>query len=207
MLEWILGLVRSAGVAGVGLLMFLENVFPPIPSEVVMPLAGFMAATGAIGFWPAVIAGTIGSLAGAAGWYLLARKVGERRLRRWVDAHGRWLTVSCDDLDRAEAWFRRHQGAAVFLGRLVPGVRTFVSVPAGFAGMPAGRFLLWTVAGTAIWTAALAFAGRLLGARYEQVERWIGPAGWIIGGAIVALYVWRVIRWKPSKDAGDCAAA
>jgi len=176
--------------------MFLENVFPPIPSEVIMPLAGFVAAQGGLSFWGAVAAGAAGSLAGAVGWYVVGRKVGERRLRAWVDRHGRWLTLSGDDVDTAKHWFERHGGAAVFVGRLVPGVRTLISVPAGFAAMPLLPFLLYSAAGTAVWTVALAVAGRMLGSQYERVSRVLEPAGLVVLGLVVALYAVRVVRWR-----------
>ena len=120
MFDWITSIVERMGPIGVALLMFLENVFPPIPSELVMPLAGFVAERGDFPLWRAIIAGSLGSLAGAVGWYLVGRKVGEKRLRRWVDDHGRWLTLSCEDIDKAKDWFDRHGGAAVFIGRLIP---------------------------------------------------------------------------------------
>ena len=196
MLDWTTNLVRTMGAPGVGLLMFLENVFPPIPSEVIMPLAGFVAEQGGLSFWGAVAAGVIGSLAGAVGWYVVGRRVGERRLRAWVDRHGRWLTLGGDDVDTAKRWFARHGGAAVFVGRLVPGVRTLISVPAGFAAMPLLPFVLYSAAGTAVWTVALALAGRMLGSQYERVSRVLEPAGWVVLGVVVAIYVVRVVRWR-----------
>jgi membrane protein DedA with SNARE-associated domain len=203
MLDWIVGLVRGMGAPGVGLLMFLENVFPPIPSEVIMPLAGFVAAQGGLNFWAAVAAGALGSLAGAAGWYWVGRAVGERRLRAWVDRHGRWLTLSCEDVDTAKRWFERHGGVAVFGGRLVPGVRTLISVPAGFAAMPLVPFLLYSAAGTALWTLALAVAGRALGTQYDRVSQLLEPAGMVVLGVIAAAYLVRVVRWRRGPAAGD----
>ena len=202
MLDWITNLVRGMGAPGVGLLMFLENVFPPIPSEVIMPLAGFVAEQGGLSFWGAVAAGAAGSLAGAVGWYWVGRRVGERRLRAWVDRHGRWLTLSGDDVDTAKRWFDRHGGFAVFVGRLVPGVRTLISVPAGFAAMPALPFLLYSAAGTALWTVALAVAGRMLGSQYERVSRVLEPAGAVVFGLIALLYVARVVRWRRRPAGG-----
>lgn len=196
MFDWIIGVVRQIGVLGVGLLMLAENVFPPLPSELIMPLAGFAAARHELPFWGAVAAGTAGSLAGAVGWYLVGRHVGERRLRAWIDRHGRWLTLSCDDVDSAERWFRRHGGLAVFAGRLVPGVRTFISVPAGFAAMPAGPFVFYSALGTGLWTAGLAFAGRLLGAQYARVAGVLEPVTWAIVGAVLVVYVARLLRWR-----------
>lgn len=198
MFEWISTTMASLGSAGVALLMFLENVFPPIPSELIMPLAGFLSERGQLGFWPAVLAGTVGSLAGAVGWYWVGRSVGERRLRGWVDDHGRWLTLSCSDLDRTKEWFDRHGAGAVFIGRLLPGIRTFISVPAGFAAMPFVPFVFYSALGTAMWTGALALAGRWLGRGYDQVSAYLEPVSWAVLAGVLLLYVYRVIRWRRS---------
>ncbi len=142
MFNWITTVISSFGYAGVAALAFLENLFPPIPSELIIPLAGFVAANGRLRLDVVIGAASIGSLAGAFLWYQIGRRVGEPRLRTWVDRHGKWLTLSGRDLDRAQEWFQRHGRAVVFFGRLVPGLRTFVSLPAGFAGMPVGTFLV-----------------------------------------------------------------
>lgn len=201
MFEWMAGLVQSLGALGVAFLMLLENVFPPIPSELVMPLAGFVAARGGMSFWPMVLAGAAGSLAGALLWYFIGRRIGERRLRRWVDDHGRWLTLSCDDMDRAQDWFERRGRSAVFVGRLIPGVRTFISLPAGFSGMPMHSFIAYSAAGTLLWTAALAYAGRLLGSQYERVGSYLEPVSWLVIGSIVLLYIVRLVRQNRTRGA------
>lgn len=192
MFDWITGLVEDGGLWGVALLMFLENVFPPTPSEVIMPLAGYAAAQGQIDLWGAVAAGSLGSLAGTSVWYALGRWVGTPRLKRWTARHGRWLTLTPAEVDRASDWFERRGPWAVFLGRLVPAVRTLISVPAGMARMPPGRFLLFTGLGTAIWTALLALAGYLLGSRYEAVSDWMGPVSNVVVGAVLLWYLYRV---------------
>lgn len=197
MFEWITNTIRSLGYAGVALLTFLENVFPPIPSELVIPLAGFVAAGGDVTIWGVIVAGSIGSLAGATLWYEIGRRVGESRVRRWVDRSGKWLTLDAEDVDRAGGWFQRHGAAAVFIGRLVPGVRTFVSLPAGFAAMPRGRFLLYSAVGTAIWTGALAYAGVLLQANFTVVSDYIGAATNVLLALFAVLLVRRYIRcWR-----------
>ena len=206
MFDWITNVVERMGSVGIALLMFLENVFPPIPSELVMPLAGFVAERGEFPLWGAIVAGSIGSLAGAVGWYLVGRRVGERRLRRWVNRHGRWLTLSCGDIDRATGWFERHGGPAVFIGRLIPGVRTFISVPAGFARMAPVPFVLYSAVGTVLWTALLGWAGKLLGANYERVGQYLDPVTWVVLGAFVVAYVVRLVRWRRSEDDGDPGA-
>lgn len=202
MFDWIVDIVRTLGYPGVALLTFLENVVPPIPSELIMPLAGFIAARDGFTIWGAIAAGTGGSLAGAVGWYIVGRKVGEERVRGFFRRHGRWVGLTGDDIDRSMDWFHRHGGSAVLLGRLVPAVRTFISLPAGFTGMPVLPFLLYSLAGTAVWTGALTYAGVVLGRNYDAVERYVGPATWVIVGGIVAWYVYKVITYD---DAGDGA--
>jgi membrane protein DedA with SNARE-associated domain len=167
-----------------------------------MPLAGFIVARGEWSLWGAIAAGTVGSLAGTVPWYVLGRRVGEERLKRWADRHGRWLTVCGQDVEKARRWFDRHGKMAVVIGRLIPGVRTFISLPAGFDRMGWLPFLGATLVGTLVWTAALVVAGRLLGARYEQVSRVLEPASWVVLGVLLATYLWRVVRWKGGGGAG-----
>lgn len=162
MFDWITGLVGRTGYLGIFLLMLAENVFPPIPSELIMPLAGFSAARGELSIVLVVHAKTAGSLLGALACYYVGRWFGNARLKDLAARHGRWLTLSPEDVNAAEGWFRRHGAAAVFLGRLVPGVRTLISVPAGITGMALPRFLAWTAFGTALWTVLLAGAGYVL---------------------------------------------
>jgi len=197
--EWITGVVSEMGTLGVAVLMFLENIFPPIPSELVMPLAGFVAQREQLSFWEAIVAGSIGSLLGAVAWYRVAQVVGEKRLRAWVDRNGRWLTLSCADIDKAKGWFDRHGGVSVMIGRLIPGVRTFISVPAGFARMQPVPFVLYSAVGTVLWTTALAYAGRLLGGNYEKVGRYLDPVVWVLLSAFLVAYVVRLVRWRRSE--------
>lgn len=196
MFDWIVWAIGTLGAAGVGLLMFLENVFPPIPSELIMPLAGFTAAQGDTSFPAILAAGTLGSLAGAVLWYWIGRRLGAERLKQLAARHGRWLTICPEDIDRSNDWFGRHGGAAVFFGRLVPTVRTFISVPAGVARMSPWRFLAWTTAGTTIWTALLAGAGYLLQSQYARVSDWLNPVSAGVVVLLVAWYLWRVATWK-----------
>ena len=201
MFIWMTDVITSLGYAGVAVLMFLENVFPPIPSELVVPLAGFVAATGRLRLDVVIAAGSVGSLAGAVLWYDVGRRVGERRLRSWVEAYGKWLTVSPRDLDRAAAWFERHGPVAVLVGRLVPGVRTFVSLPAGVARMPFGTFLLYSTLGTAAWTTLLAVAGLLLEANFTRVGRYVDVATNVLLVALAVLMVVRYARcWLAQTD-------
>jgi membrane protein DedA with SNARE-associated domain len=197
MFDWITGIVDRTGYLGVALLMFAENLFPPIPSELIMPLAGFAAARGELSVALVVLAGIAGSLAGALFWYWIGRKVGADRLKAWAGRHGRWLTLSPGDVDRADEWFERHGGKAVLLGRLIPAVRTLVSVPAGLAGMPLLPFLLWSGVGTALWTGLLAAAGYLLEDQHQKVAAWLNPASNVVIGLLALGYLYRVATFKP----------
>lgn len=200
MFDWILNVVRTLGYPGIAILTLLENVVPPIPSELIMPFAGFLAERGDFAMAGAVAAGTAGSLAGAVGWYVVGRKVGEDRVRAFFRRHGRWAAVSGEQVDTAMAWFERHGGFAVLLGRLVPGVRTFISLPAGFTGMALLPFLLYTTIGTAAWTAALTYGGFVLGQNYEAVERYLSPVSWAIVLGIVAWYIYSVATYDSAAD-------
>ena len=142
MVEWITAVIASSGYFGIALLMFAENLFPPIPSELIMPFAGFVAARGDLHPVGVVAAGVTGSLLGAIPWYLAGRWLGGERLKRLADRHGRWLTASRQDLQRAEDWFNRYGWLAVLLGRLVPAVRTLISIPAGATRMPLPTFMI-----------------------------------------------------------------
>lgn len=206
MFDLIVSFVASAGLAGVALLMFAENVFPPIPSELIMPLAGFAAARGDLSLAGVVVAGTVGSLAGLHVWYEIGRALGAERLERWAGRHGRWLALTPEEVRGAGRWFEARGSVAVLLGRLVPTVRTLISVPAGIVRMPRARFLAYSAAGTAAWAGALAVAGYLLESRYETVVAFVNPVANVVVVALVAVYLWRVAtfdrRRRPSVDAG-----
>jgi membrane protein DedA with SNARE-associated domain len=193
--DWITGFEKM-GTLGIVLLMFAENVFPPIPSELIMPLAGFSAARGELNLLMVIIAGSIGSLLGALLWYYIGRKIGAERLERWAAKHGRWLTLSPKEVEQSCAWFNRHGGKAVFIGRLIPAVRTLISVPAGIARMPLGSFLLYSAAGTILWTALLATAGYFLESQYEKVAHWMNPISNVVIGLVVLGYLYRVVRFR-----------
>lgn len=199
--EFIRETITAGGALGVGILMFVENLFPPIPSELIMPLAGFEAASGRLSLWAIVAAGTAGSMLGAVLWYVVGRVFGRARLLWLIDRYGFWLTISREEAERALAWFARWGALAVFFGRLVPGVRTLISVPAGLAAMPLVPFLLITGLGSFIWVLLLAMAGYLLEANYERVAHLLDPATKIILAAIVLIYLWRAFRlWQRRRS-------
>lgn len=195
MLE-IVGIISDMGYTGIVLLMILENIFPPIPSEIIMPLAGFAAARGDLSLLGVILAGTAGSLLGALPWYFAGRLLGEERLKAWADRCGRWLAVSSGEIDKALDWFDRHGGQAVFFGRLVPTVRTLISVPAGFARMNLFRFLIYSAAGTLIWSGLLAWAGYLLQDRYHEIADYVGPASTLVLAIMALLYLYRVLTYR-----------
>jgi membrane protein DedA with SNARE-associated domain len=196
MFEWVTGIVERTGYLGVAFLMFAENVFPPIPSELIMPLAGFAAARGELNVGLVVLAGSAGSLLGAWFWYEVGRRVGAERLKRWTERHGRWLTLGPGEVDQAREWFGRHGGKAVLIGRMVPAVRTLISVPAGIAGMRLGPFLAYSAVGTVVWTGVLAGAGLLLEDQFGRVSGWVNPVSNLALAGVVLWYLYRVATFR-----------
>lgn len=195
------GLMDNLGAFGIALLMFLENIFPPIPSEVIMPLAGYKAASGEMSLMTVIVAGSLGSLAGIVPWYYLGYAVGEKRILWLAERYGRWMTMTPEDVEAADRWFRRYGYWAVSFGRLVPTVRTLISIPAGLARMPFGLFMAVSAVGTVAWTAGLAVAGYVLGRNFSSIEGYVGPVSTAVVVAAVALYVYRVVTFKPTKRA------
>jgi len=194
MLKWIEDTISDLGYVGIVLLMALENVFPPIPSEFIMPLAGFTTTRGDLSFLGVAIAGTIGSVLGAIPLYCLGRWVGMLKLHVWIERYGKWLLLSPGDLERVDAWFDRYGTMAVLIGRLIPGIRSLISIPAGFAGMHFGLFLIYTAIGTSLWSLLLAYAGRLLGRNYYKVGEYLEPIAYVVLGLLVGWVVVRIVR-------------
>ena len=200
MFEWITAFVEKSGYWGIALLMLAENVFPPIPSELIMPLAGFVAARGELNVALAVAAGTIGSVLGALLWYYAGRCLGIDRLKAFASDHGRWLTVSPALLEQTQSFFCRHSGKAVFFARLVPAIRTLISIPAGGVTMPLPQFLLYSTLGTARWPAILVAAGYWLGSQYRQVAEWMNPITYGVLGVLTLWYLYRVVTFRPKQS-------
>lgn len=207
MTAWVEGIIESWGAFGVAFLMFLENIFPPIPSELVLPLAGYRATQGDLSLMLALVAGTAGSVFGVTIWYLAGRWLGTGRLKTFARKHGRLLTLTPQDIDKVSDWFGRHGGKAVLIGRLVPGIRTLISIPAGVCGMSLGRFLLLSTIGTAVWSTALILAGFWLGSSFNQVQSYVSPVGNIIIGGATAYYLYRVATFRRHVDTAEEAAA
>ena len=200
MVEWVTHVVESAGYWGIGLLMLLESICVPIPSEVIMPLGGFVVGRGGLNFWGVFLAGTVGSVLGQLPFYYVGRAVGHERLRRLAERYGKWVALSGEDVDRAGGWFDKYGGSAVFLGRFVPGLRTFISLPAGVRRMNLWAFLLYSTVGMALWAAGLEYLGLLLGKNWQRVAHYVGPAGYVVLGllaaAAVGFVVWRKVKRK-----------
>jgi membrane protein DedA with SNARE-associated domain len=195
----------TAGYGAIFAAMFLENLFPPIPSELIMPLGGFYVQQQKLALLPVVLAGLLGTVLGALPWYGIGRLVNEERIEHWLERHGRWIGISPQELHRSREWFNRHGTALVFWGRLVPGIRTLISIPAGIEMMPLGPFLIWTTAGSLIWTLFLTVAGMALGEGYSKVELWIEPVARVVKVllvlALLAGAAWLALRiWKRRSD-------
>jgi membrane protein DedA with SNARE-associated domain len=194
--DWVRDVVTSSGYPGLAALILIENLFPPIPSELILPLAGFYVGKGDLNFILAVLAATAGAVAGALIIYAISRFGGRRVLLRY----GRILRIREKDLDRADDWFDRYGWWIVLGGRLIPGARSLVSIPAGLSEMPVGRFLALTTVGSAIWNTALVGAGWALGSNYDKVASIVGPMSTVViavlAVSLIAGTVWLLRRGR-----------
>jgi membrane protein DedA with SNARE-associated domain len=198
--DWIIKLIEQSGYLGVAFLMFLETVFPPIPSEVIMPIAGLNASRGHMALWGVIVSGTAGAMLGNCFWYFAARAIGVDRFLPLVDKWGRWLTIDRREIDKGERLFARYGAVFVFFGRLLPTVRSLISIPAGLLKLRFSTFFIWSTIGTAGWTALLAIAGYQLGQQFDEVETIIGPLSTAVIVLIVVAYLWRLFTWRPAKQ-------
>ena len=200
MFDWILHIIESGGYIGIFSLMVLENLFPPIPSELIIPLAGFSAAKGDLNIVGVLFATLSGGLVGCIPWYVLGRVYGIQRLKKLTERFGRILTLTSRDIDASEAWFATYGNFAVFFGRLIPTVRTLISVPAGIAKMPFTSFLVYSLLGSAIWTSLLLFVGYSLQSQYTQtISANINTVSNVVVILIVLIYVYRVLTYSNKK--------
>ncbi|MXO61678.1 DedA family protein [Qipengyuania oceanensis] len=197
MQDFIISAIEQGGYFGIFLLMAIENIFPPIPSEVIMGVGGMAVARGTMDFWPLMIAGTVGSTAGNYAWYWVGATWGKHRLEGFIDRRGRWLTLEWEDIEKARSFFQKHGPWVVFLLRFTPFLRTMISLPAGIAHMGRVRFLVYTTLGVAIWNLLLIEGGR-------RLSIWLAESQHILGYVIlgflalgVAGYLWRLATWKP----------
>ena len=202
---WIQELIAAIGYPGIVIVMAIENIFPPIPSELVLPFAGALSAKGEMNFWAAVAAGTAGSLIGAIVLYAVGYLAREAGVRSLVARYGKFLFISEKDLDRAAEWFERYGEAIIFFGRLIPLVRSIISVPAGYTRMNPVRFIIYTILGTTLWNLILAYAGRLLGENWEEILAFMETYQYatlaVIAIAVVSFVTWRIIKRHQSSEA------
>jgi membrane protein DedA with SNARE-associated domain len=199
MADFIFKWIEGGGYLGVFALMLLETIFPPIPSEVIMPLAGIVASRGGLSLAWVIVAGTAGAMIGNIIWYIGAKALGLDRFRPFIDRYGRWLTLDWAEIERAHRLFDKYGGTLVFVGRMLPTVRSLVSIPAGLLKMRFVPFVLWSTLGSLLWTASLAAAGWVLGTQFEHIETVLGPLSLAVIVAMIGWYVWRLATWRPAK--------
>lgn len=194
--DWVIRLIDGGGYAGVFLLGLVETLILPLPSELILPVAGMRAATGPLSLPGVIAASTAGSMTGNAVWYFAARSIGFERFRVFIERHGRWVALDWYDVERVRQAFARHGSGIVCTGRLLPAVRTLVSIPAGLVRMPPARFLLWSTVGTFLFASALAGLGYFAGSQIRRIEELAAPASSIAAGLVLAWYVWRQLTWS-----------
>ncbi len=192
---WVLIIMAKFGYIGIIFAMFAENVFPPIPSELIMPAAGFAVARGDLNLILVILAGTLGSVLGALPLYYLGRLLNEDRLMLFTEKYGKYVFVKPSDIRSSSVWFDKHGNKAVFFGRMVPGIRSFISIPAGMSKMPMLPFLAFTALGSSIWTTLLTVAGYYFGENYEVIETMLAPysKGFLLL-AVVIIIAWFIKR-------------
>lgn len=207
MVEWIQNLMQSMGYLGIFLLMVLENLFPPIPSELIMPLAGFTASPqrGTLNIWLVILIGALGSVVGTLPLYYVGRVFGLERSKAWANRYGKWLTVSGADLQKASDWFDRNGNKAVLIGRMVPGIRSLLSLPAGVSAMGVTQFSIYSFIGSLAWSALLAGLGYFLGENYDKVQNYVDPISKIVLVALVLGFAWWVMKRRRAQAQGGAA--
>ena len=174
--------------------MFLENIIPPIPSEIIMPLGGFFVYQQKLNFYILVFWGLFGTILGALPWYYLGRLVNQKRLSNFLDKKGKYLGISSNDLIKSKKWFEKYGVSLVFWGRLVPGIRTLISVPAGIELMPLGKFLIWTTFGSLIWVAFLTYAGYFFGENYQIIETYLDQVNYILKPILILICLYFLVK-------------
>ena len=201
MVEFVTGLIERLGYLGIALLMFAETVVPPIPSELIMPLVGVAAAEGKLGFVGAMVAAVTGATLGATAWYLAARAYGPDRLLALADRHGRWLRLDGAMIRRPAAWFARHGGWTLFLARILPGMRVYISIPAGLVGMSLPRFLAFTFAGYSVWYGLLGAIGYALDRHARAFVDALADAGPWVWALLMVAVAWRIAAARRTAKA------
>ena len=176
------------------LAMFLENVIPPIPSEIIMPLGGFFVYQQKLNFYILVFWGLFGTILGSLPWYYLGRLVNEKKLSNFLDKRGKYLGISSDDLAKSKKWFDKYGVSLVFWGRLIPGIRTLISVPAGIELMPFSKFLIWTTMGSFIWVSLLTYTGYLFGENYSIIETYLDQIKYVVKPILIIIFLYFLVK-------------
>ena len=177
------------------LAMFLENIIPPIPSEIIMPLGGFFVYQQKLNFYILVFWGVFGTILGSMPWYYLGKLVNEKRLSNFLDKRGKYIGITSNDLIKSRRWFDKYGVSLVFWGRLVPGIRTLISVPAGMELMPLRKFLIWTSLGSLIWVTLLTYAGFVFGENYPIIETYLNQIKFIVKPILILIFVYFLIKF------------
>lgn len=188
--HWIVGIIEKLGYFGIAFLMFVDNVFPPIPSEIIMPSAGYTASRGQLHIVGVIMAGSIGSILAAALLYAIGRKISHAALFRWADRYGKYLFIKSKDIQKALDWFEKYGHRIVFFGRMVPAVRSLISIPAGMSQMPFLKFMLYSSLGTIIWTTFLAYVGFYFGENQQVMSMIMQRVGYVILVIVLIFAVW-----------------
>ena len=185
----------------IGISMFLENIIPPIPSEIIMPLGGFFVYQQKLNFFIVIFWGLLGTILGSLPWYYLGRLVNEKRISNFVEKRGKYLGLNVSDLAKSKLWFDKYGVSLVFWGRLVPGIRTLISVPAGMELMPFRKFLVWTSFGSLIWVSLLTYAGYVFGENYPVIETYLGEIKYVVKPILIFICLYFLIKffWKLFK--------
>jgi len=204
---WVENIISTMGYPGLYLVMFLENIFPPIPSEVVLPLAGSLTLSGRFSIGLITVVGMLGSLTGAFAFYGLGKWLGEANVRKFIEKYGRYAFLSTADLDRSLDWFNRYDDRVIFFSRMVPIVRSLISIPAGIATMHFWKFSIYTILGTALWSFLLSFGGRLLGEQWHLITDFVNTYQnivLVIIGLLLAYFIFsRLLKKKGTASQMD----
>lgn len=196
--NWILSFLEAGGYLGIVILIALENIFPPLPSEIILPLTGFLVEQDKFSFLGALFAATLGSVLGALLLYFLSRALGEQRVYAFVKQYGGFLGITKDDIKKSITWFHKHGGKLVFFGRVIPTIRSVVSIPAGLADMKLQKFIIYTALGSALWNGVLIAIGWQLGERWQEIQKYTKVLEYIVWVAVVIGVLW-LIRRKRRK--------
>tara|TARA_B100001750_G_scaffold213622_1_gene196242 strand:- start:1318 stop:1914 length:597 start_codon:yes stop_codon:yes gene_type:complete len=197
MADWVLQLIENHGYIAIFFLMFLENVFPPIPSEVILPLSGYIASQGSLNPLLILIASVSGAMLGVIFWYLIGRLIGQLRLEKFFEKYGVYIAITLNDYQKGLMFFEKYRRISVFFGRLIPVIRTVISIPAGLTKMRFLNFTILSTLGTIIWSGLLLYSGYFAGREYEIAAHYIGIITNVIIGLLILCYVIKIIHFQP----------